>query len=137
MWAGWCGDVARLRAGAGQLAGLGSGLTPAGDDFLLGTMLCAWLAHPIPSQYCETVANIASPMTSVLSRAFLWSAAAGEFGASWHGFLLALEGGSAERLEDATHEVLAYGHSSGADALAGFLWMGLRARALLEGRQVL
>jgi hypothetical protein len=126
MWAGWQGDEAQLRAGAAQLAGLGSGLTPAGDDFVLGTMLCAWLAHPAPGRYCETVTEACSPRTTMLSRAFLRSAAAGEFGAAWHCFLQALTVGSRERLEIATREVLAHGHSSGADALAGFLWMGLR-----------
>jgi hypothetical protein len=40
--------------------------------------------------------------------------------------LKALEGGSDEELVAAASAVLAYGHTSGADALAGFLWMGLR-----------
>jgi hypothetical protein len=62
----------------------------------------------------------------MLSKAFLRSAAAGECSAPWHRLLEALEGGSAEQLYVAMREVLSYGHSSGADALAGFLWMGLR-----------
>ena len=62
----------------------------------------------------------------MLSRAFLRSAVAGEFSAAWHSLLEALSTGSRQRLEVATQEVLAYGHSSGADALAGFIWMGLR-----------
>ena len=137
MWAGWLGDEGQLSAGASQLAGLGSGLTPAGDDFLLGTMFCAWLAHPNPKRYCELIASVASPKTTMLSRAFLRSAAAGQFGAPWHGLLLALEDDGGERLGIATREVLAYGHSSGADALAGFLWIGLRARELLKSQQAL
>jgi hypothetical protein len=126
MWAGWGGDEAQLSAGTAQLAGLGSGLTPAGDDFVLGAMLCAWLAHSTPGRYCETVLEACSPRTTMLSNAFLRSAAAGECSAAWHRLLEALEGGSAEQLDVATREVLSYGHSSGADALAGFLWMGLR-----------
>ena len=126
MWAGWRGDEAQLSAGAAQLAGLGSGLTPAGDDFVLGTMLCACLAHPTPDRYCETVLEACAPRTTMLSKAFLRSAAAGECSAAWHRLLEALTGDSSEQLDAATHEVLAYRHSSGADALAGFLWMGLR-----------
>lgn len=126
MWAGWSGDEAQLSAGTAQLAGLGSGLTPAGDDFALGAMLCAWLAHPTPGRYCETVLEASVPRTTMLSKAFLRTAAAGECNAPWHRLLEALEGGSAEQLDVATREVLSYGHSSGADALAGFLWMGLR-----------
>jgi hypothetical protein len=135
MWEGWRGDEAQLRAGAVQLAGLGSGLTPAGDDFVLGTMLCAWLAHPNPARHNEAVARVCAPKTTMLSRAFLQAAAVGEFGAPWHRLLEALTGGSDERVEAATQEVLASGHSSGADALAGFLWMGLRLVQESDGPQ--
>jgi hypothetical protein len=126
MWAGWRGDDVQLGAGAGQLGGLGSGLTPAGDDFMLGTMLCAWLAHPAPKRYCGTVLDACASRTTILSRAFLRSTAAGECSAPWHRLLEALEGGSGKQLDTATQEVLSSGHTSGADALAGFLWMGLR-----------
>jgi hypothetical protein len=126
MWAGWGGDEAQLRAGTARLAGLGSGLTPAGDDFVVGAMLCAWIGHPKPGRYCQTVLEACSSRTTLLSNAFLRSTAAGECSAPWHRLLEALEGGLAEQLDVATREVLSYGHSSGADALAGFLWMGLR-----------
>ena len=42
---------------AAQFAGLGSGLTPAGDDFLMGVMLRAWLAHPEPEAFCQRLAE--------------------------------------------------------------------------------
>jgi hypothetical protein len=126
LWAGWRGDEAQLNAGAAGLAGLGGGLTPAGDDFALGAMLCAWLVHPTPARYCETVLAACLPRTTVLSRAFLRSAAMGEFSAPWHRLLEELDGGSGEQLNLAAREVLSYGHTSGADALAGFLWLGLR-----------
>lgn len=50
--AGWQGDISQLCSGATLLAGLGSGLTPAGDDFMCGVMLGAWLAHPAPQDFC-------------------------------------------------------------------------------------
>ena len=126
MWAGWLGEEVQLSSGAAQLAGLGSGLTPAGDDFCLGTMLCAWLAHPTPRRYCTTVLQACAQRTTTLSKAFLQSAAVGECSATWQSFLEALQGGSDQEIDITTQELLAYGHSSGADALAGFLWMGLR-----------
>jgi hypothetical protein len=43
--------------------------------------------------------------------------------------LEALERGSDDQLTAAAAAVLSYGHTSGADALAGFLWM---ARRVLE-----
>lgn len=127
MWAGWRGDEAQLRAGAAQLAGLGGGLTPAGDDWLLGAMLYAWLAHPDPRRYGEVVLEACSSRTTLLSAAFLRSAAAGECSAPWHRLLAALASGPDEQLGCAVREVIAWGHTSGADALAGFVWMGLRA----------
>lgn len=127
LWAGWCGDQAQLRTGTAQLAGLGVGLTPSGDDFLLGTILCAWLAHPAPRSYCVSVSDAVAARTTLLSAAYIRSAADGECSSSWHLLLKALTSGGDEDLVEAGRSVIAYGHTSGSDALAGFLWMGLRA----------
>lgn len=126
LLAGWHGDEAQLGAGAARLAGLGEGLTPAGDDFILGVMLCAWLAHPDPGRYCQPLLDSCSPRTTRLSVAFLRSAAAGECSAAWHRLLEVMPDGTDEQLGRATREVLSSGHSSGADTLAGFLWIALR-----------
>jgi len=120
---GWEGDPGRLREGAAQLAGLGSGLTPAGDDFLTGAMLWAWLAHSNPPVFCHTLVAAAAPRTTTLSAAFLRAAAEGECNASWHRALAALGEGTEDVLARSTREVLAHGATSGADMLAGFLWM--------------
>ncbi|MEA3340716.1 MAG: DUF2877 domain-containing protein, partial [Chloroflexota bacterium] len=122
---GWEGDAARLQAGAAQLAGLGTGLTPAGDDFLTGLMLWGWLAHPDPDFLCRALAGAAAPHTTTLSAAFLRAAARGECSAAWHALLAALSRGSDEEVAGAVLAVLAHGATSGADALAGFLWGGL------------
>ena len=144
---GWGGSVERLHEGALGLAGLGSGLTPAGDDFLTGTMLWAWLAHPAPAPFCRALVEAAIPRTTVLSAAFLRAAARGECSASWHGLLEALSEGvgdrvpappvhggariasqhrlltaSQHRLLTAVQELMAHGATSGADSLAGFLY---------------
>ncbi|HEY71914.1 MAG TPA: DUF2877 domain-containing protein [Thermoflexia bacterium] len=120
--AGWEGDAAQLRAGATQLAGLGTGLTPAGDDFLTGLMLWGWLAHPDPGCLCHLLAEAAAPRTTILSAALLRAAARGECSAAWHALLAALSRGSNEEVAGAARGVLAHGATSGADALAGFLW---------------
>jgi len=136
---GWGGRVERLHEGALGLAGLGSGLTPAGDDFLTGTMLWAWLAHPAPAPFCRALVEAAIPRTTVLSAAFLRAAARGECNASWHGLLEALSEGvgdhvpappvhggariaSQHRLFTAVQDIMAHGATSGADSLAGFLY---------------
>ncbi len=124
--AGWSGDRTKLRAGAAQLAGLGSGLTPGGDDFLTGAMLWAWLTHPTPTAFCATLVQATAGLTTILSAAFLRAAARGECNAAWHTLLatLAQHQSSETQLVGAVEGVLAHGATSGADALAGFLWLG-------------
>ncbi len=129
---GWAGDRTLLAEGATRLAGLGGGLTPAGDDFLCGAMLAAWLWHPAPEAVCGAVADAAAPRSTALSAALLRAAGRGECAADWHRLLAALAGlsssappGEQGEMEAALRAVLAHGATSGADALAGFLWGAL------------
>jgi hypothetical protein len=119
--AGWAGDVACLREGVAWLAGLGGGLTPAGDDFLCGVMLAAWLAHPDPDEFCLEVIQVAVPRTTLLSAAFLRAAGRGECSAAWHRLLPTLAADNRGEIAAAVQAVLARGATSGADALAGFV----------------
>lgn len=120
--ADWRGDADRLRAGVAQLAGLGGGLTPAGDDWLCGAMLGAWLTHPQPGWLCAQVVETALGRTSALSAAFLRAAGRGECAPAWHRLLAALCADAPAETEVAARDVLFVGETSGADALAGFLW---------------
>lgn len=107
--------------GALQLAGLGPGLTPSGDDFILGVMLAAWagLYAAAAEEYCVPLAHAASPRTTSLSAAFLHAAARGEAMSPWHTLFAALA--CPDNLPAALRAVLKIGHTSGADALAGFI----------------
>lgn len=120
---GWWNDAASLQEGAEQLAGLGTGLTPAGDDFLTGFMLWAWLAHPTPRHFCEEIIRAAILQTGLLSAAFLRAAAEGECSTAWHQLLDAALKGKENQLAKAVGDVLSHGHTSGADTLSGFLWI--------------
>jgi hypothetical protein len=120
---GWAGDLKRLQEAGTGLAGLGGGLTPAGDDFLTGAMLWAWLAHPTPDPFCHTLLQVAVSRTTTLSAAFLRAAVRGECSASWHTLLASLSEGTEAEITAAVREVLAHGATSGADALAGFLYI--------------
>jgi hypothetical protein len=119
---GWSMDQ-RAEALVARLAGLGTGLTPAGDDFLTGVMLRAWLAHPSPLAFCRALCEAATPRTTKLSAAFLRAAARGECGIAWHNLFDALYSGTTRGLHTAVQEIVAVGHTSGADMLAGFLWL--------------
>jgi len=116
-------DPSSIKAGASRLAGLGPGLTPAGDDFLLGILLGLWAL--LPSNQAHTISGTilqaAAPRTSPLSTAWLKAAAAGEAGESWHHLFEAIINDDVGRLRGAVHRILPTGHTSGADALAGFV----------------
>jgi len=108
---------------AQKLAGLGIGLTPAGDDFILGALLAAWIIHPpeLARVFAEGIANIAAPLTTSLSAAWLRSAGKGAAGILWHEFFEALMFSDSARIQDAFGRILAIGETSGADTMAGFL----------------
>jgi hypothetical protein len=108
---------------ASQLAGLGDGLTPAGDDFLMGSIYAAWIIHPgeIAQALAQEIAETAAPRTTSLSAAWLRSAAKGEAGMLWHRLFQALTSSHAERVPPTIDKILSVGETSGADAWAGFL----------------
>ncbi len=102
------------------LIGLGPGLTPSGDDFIVG--LCAMLRagrHPGAQEFAERCAALASELTTVVARAYLSCAARGAFGESVHELIEALLG---ERTMDArlqARRLLDWGATSGVDLLVG------------------
>ena len=67
-----------------KLAGLGAGLTPAGDDFILGAVLAAWIIHPQEEArvLAEELTKTAAVLTTSLSATWLRSAGKGQTGVS-------------------------------------------------------
>jgi hypothetical protein len=116
-------DIPSAVEAAKHLAGLGVGLTPAGDDILMGAMYAAWLILPRPtaSMLADEMGETASPLTTSLSSAWLRSAGKGEAGISWHELFGALLAGDEAKTRLQIEAILAVGETSGADALAGFL----------------
>jgi len=111
---------------AARLVGWGEGLTPAGDDFLVG--LCAGLDASIDDDAARAAcrdaiaaALIASlPRTTRISAHYLRLAAAGHYNERVLAARDALLG-DAGGLDGALHAVCAVGATSGADMLAGLL----------------
>jgi hypothetical protein len=120
-------DISNAKKITSKLAGLGSGLTPAGDDFIMGAIYAAWIIHPfeVVNVLAHEVAATAAPLTTSLSAAWLESAGRGEAGILWHQFFDALVSGGRIGNPTYLHEVMDYilavGETSGADALAGFI----------------
>lgn len=120
------GDLAELE-GALQdlslhaLSGLGPGLTPAGDDFITGS-LTAWVCAPSGANNGKIRSfqeQWRPEKTTWFSGCMIKDALGG--GIWRRGVLLleALAGNDAESLLDAARNILAWGHSSGRAWLAG------------------
>ncbi len=111
-------NLPQVAQAASFLAGLGSGLTPAGDDYLVGAMAALWLTDL--KALLPEIAAAAVLQTTTLSAAFLNAAARGEFMEPWHHLAQNLYPGNIESLSQALALVVTFGASSGRDALAGF-----------------
>ncbi len=114
----------QITEGAKMLAGLGNGLTPAGDDWLMGCTLAVWLSqnhYPHMLPLAQSAANTAAIQTTPLSSALLRAAAQGQCNERWHRLLQAM---SKPKNKITVHEsalnIIRMGHTSGADALTGF-----------------
>jgi hypothetical protein len=117
------GDWALCKEGATGLAGLGDGLTPAGDDWIVGSLLGAnilwWedISRPLGEAVVEAIAGKTTP----LSTAMILSASRGECSATWHDLFEALLDGDEGLIRSAAERLMTRGHTSGADALAGYV----------------
>lgn len=114
-------DALTCRAGVEGLAGRGPGLTPMGDDVLVGVLYALWVWYPPhlsrPRQeWLEMIRATAVPRTTTLSANFLRAAGDGEAVWQWH----ELVNGRPRAID----RILAIGHTSGADAWAGFQYTG-------------
>lgn len=108
---------------ARHLAGLGPGLTPSGDDCIMGALYAVWILHPreVAGVLAQAIADTAASRTTSLSAAWLKAAGRGEAGILWHEFFKALLVSENMRIQRAMDNILAVGETSGADALAGFI----------------
>ncbi|MBI2122853.1 MAG: DUF2877 domain-containing protein [Armatimonadetes bacterium] len=118
----------RVAAAAQQLAGLGAGLTPSGDDVLVGTLISlSVLPDDGQHEIRDAIVSAASGRTTRISEAYLAAASRGEAGEAWHTLLHSLKESNDAEIQSATRRVIAFGETSGADMLTGFV---LTARAL-------
>ena len=114
-----------------DLLGLGGGLTPSGDDCLVGVLVAlhAFGARGAAESVARIVARHAPHRTSRLSAAHLDAACAGEAIEPVHSAIEAIAFNASP--EPAIDGLERYGHASGYDALAGVL---LAASAIAHNR---
>jgi hypothetical protein len=118
-----------------RLIGCGSGLTPSGDDLVVGFLAGLWSTagdDPARRRFLRGLGasvTAAASATGDISRAYLFHASHGRF-AEPLALLAALigEGAAGAEIERATPAALRVGHTSGAAGVAGLL-LGLAAWA--------
>jgi hypothetical protein len=102
------------------LIGLGAGLTPSGDDFLVGALglLDALAERKVHAALARAIADVSPASTSALSHCFLRAAAAGHCGEHLHCAVASVISGKPDAAIAAVRNI---GHSSGWDMLAGIV----------------
>lgn len=101
------------------LIGLGTGLTPCGDDFLCGVLAGLILTGKEEETFSQALhTQIPEHLTdtNVISAAFLLCALNGQFSAAVNSLTSLPDAGKI------LNDFLAIGHSSGTDTLCGILW---------------
>ncbi len=115
-------DLKKVRESASRLAGLGQGITPDGDDLMLGALLATWMTEPgtFSSELGEAIIEAAADRTTPISLAWLTAAARGECTQHWHSTLNAIRTMLKEEFLQGALQIYRQGHSSGWSALRGF-----------------
>lgn len=115
------------------LIGLGPGLTPSGDDLLLGYMAGLWCAIREKKERIRFISDLGevviqhSRLTNDISRTYLHHAARGQVSSLLANLAEAISyGAKTDRLLDVAEAAMRVGHTSGMEAVTGLL-MGLTA----------
>ena len=109
-------SAANIEAMAAQVIGLGDGLTPSGDDLLVG-FLAVWR---VAGRGSIRFASLAAQTTD-LSAAFLHCALDGHFSEPVARLMRALYGAETGDWRACAADLARVGHSSGADAMVGIV----------------
>lgn len=126
------GDRTRAAEAASRLVGLGPGLTPSGDDVLVGIEAALHaLARPSAGFLALAMDDVEGRTTAVAAT-LLRHAGAGEFAERLHALLAALLGSDDEAIPAALDRAVAWGATSGTDCLLGVL-IGLDTSAGVRG----
>jgi hypothetical protein len=111
---------------AADLVGLGVGLTPSGDDLLVGLLAGLEVVDdPARRHIAGAVVEHAMERTSLISASALSQAARGRYAERLHDVLAAIVAGEGMGIEGSIEAAMRYGATSGADTLVG-LFIGLQ-----------
>ena len=119
-------DAGAVVLALGALVGLGPGLTPAGDDFIVGYLAALWSRAYRDPGIAALLRALAAPVgqlslrTNAISRQMLRDAAQGHFAERLAEVVHCVCGGG--DVAGSARRALGIGHSSGADTLCGLLF---------------
>jgi hypothetical protein len=109
---------------ASKLIGLGPGLTPSGDDFLVGLFTVLNIQkspkHPL-KDFCKEVIKLAKPLTNDISLMAMQKASIGKVRESIISLVNSILYGTEEDLILSLNKVLKIGSSSGTDIALGIV----------------
>jgi len=118
-------DVQSAVRAAEKMIGLGPGVTPSGDDILIGFLAGLWsmaggnqMQLSFIRSFGDALMQIAK-QTNEISRTYLHHATQGQFSGSLSNLAEAIATGG--DVEHATREAARVGHSSGMDSVTGLL----------------
>lgn len=118
-------DVRGARRAAGQMIGLGPGVTPSGDDILIGFLAGLWSMAGQNKQQLGFIHSFGTELiqlarqTGEISRTYIYHTAQGQFSSSLSHLAEAIATG--DDVEELTQTALRVGHSSGMDSVTGLL----------------
>ncbi len=121
-------DFAAAAQALAPLAGLGPGLTPSGDDFIVGYLAALYGRCSCEPRLRPYLSGLYGPVmqfaltANLISRQYLLNALAGEFSESLAQVVVGIAGNDDLRLRESTARLVRVGHSSGADSLLGLLF---------------
>ncbi len=115
-------DRRAAETAAAPLVGLGVGLTPSGDDVLVGFTAALTAARAVLARPIARAAAYAGARTTLIGRTYLDHAARGEYAERVHDLITAVAAGDEVRVVRG----MSWGATSGADLVLGIL-LGARA----------
>lgn len=133
-------DVEASADAARQMIGLGPGVTPTGDDILIGYLAGLWSTAGEDKEKLTFIESFGAALlqfvdqTNEISGTYLYHAIHGQFSSSLINLVNAIANGENENLLLASKYAMRVGHSSGMDSVTGLL-IGLTvwdARSLLR-----
>lgn len=129
IWATQQYDLDAASTAARTLIGLGSGLTPSGDDLLVGYLVGLWCAVRERLDRKQFISDLGrrvihlSDRTNDISRTYIYHGARGQVSSRLAALAEAISlGESGEPLLSTTENAMRVGHSSGMDAVTGLLF---------------